>query len=323
MKRSPVRTRDEEPVIESRSTIGYFFREAVRRMWVSKQTTLVAVVMIAVALLILGSFLLIGMNLEASVGQWQERSRLTIYLRNDAREADIAAVQKQIEAYPPFAENRFVSRTEALERFKSWFAELSMVVDEIENPFPASFEVEVPGTAIDSPEFSRQLAQLRASPAVDDVQFDWEWIARLRRLVRGITLAGWIAGAILGLAAAFTIANVIRLTMFLYREEIDIMRLVGATERIIRGPFLVEGMLQGILGGAIAVGILFALFRAGQHFLAPSASLIWGFLFHRFLPLETIALLIAAGMAAGLFGSWVSVREWSEDAARPEPDSTR
>lgn len=316
MKRSTARPRDEEPVVESRSTIGYFFREAVRRMWVSKRTSFVAVVMIAVALLILGTFLLVGTNLEAAVGQWQERSRLTIYLRGDVAEEDLDSLRKEIAAFEPFAENRFVSRDEALQRFKSWFSELALVVDEIdENPFPASFEIEVPGATIDSPEFTRQLDVLRRHPAVDDVQFDWEWIARLRRLVGVLTLAGWIAGAVLGLAAAFTIANVIRLTMFLYREEVDIMRLVGATERIIRGPFLVEGMLQGLIGGLIAIGILYGLFAAGQEFLAPSGSLIWGFLFQRFLPWETLAILVSAGMAAGLFGSWVSVREWSEDAS--------
>lgn len=316
MKRSTARPRDEEPVVESRSTIGYFFREAIRRMWVSKQTSFVAVVMIAVALLILGAFLLIGTNLEAAVGQWQERSRLTIYLRGDAAEEGIASLEKQITSFPPFAEHRFVSRDEALNRFKSWFSELALVVDEIdENPFPASFEIEVPAATIDSPEFTRQLQALRGHPSVDDVQFDWEWIARLRRLVGVLTLAGWIAGAVLGLAATFTIANVIRLTMFLYREEVDIMRLVGATERIIRGPFLVEGMLQGLIGGLLAIGILFGLFTAGQEFLAPSGSLIWGFLFHQFLPPKTVAILVSAGMAAGLFGSWVSVREWSEDVA--------
>jgi cell division transport system permease protein len=317
MKRTTARPRDEEPVVESRSTIGYFFREAIRRMWVSKRTSFVAVVMIAVALLILGSFLLIGTNLEAAVEQWQEHSRLTIYLRGDAGTEAVDSLRKEIEAFEPFAEQRFVSRDEALERFKSWFSELALVVDEIdENPFPASFEIEVPRATIDSPEFTGQLESLRRHPAVDDVQFDWEWIARLRRLVGVLTLAGWIAGAVLGLAAAFTIANVIRLTMFLYREEVDIMRLVGATERIIRGPFLVEGMLQGLIGGIMAIGILFGLFAAGREFLAPSGSLIWGFLFQRFLPWQTLAILVSAGMAAGLFGSWVSVREWSEDATQ-------
>src|SRR6185436_5629193 len=121
--------------------------------------------------------------------------------------------------------------------------------------------------------------------AVDQVQYDWEWIVRLRRLIQIINVVGLIAGGVLGIAAAFTIANVIRLTMMLYREEIEIMRLVGATERIIRGPFLIEGFLQGLL---------------------------WGVLFTGFLPWQKVAALVAGGMVAGWLGSWLSVR------ARPD-----
>ncbi|HEY8713168.1 MAG TPA: FtsX-like permease family protein, partial [Thermoanaerobaculia bacterium] len=126
--------------------------------------------------------------------------------------------------------------------------------------------------------------------------------------------AGVIAGGILAIAAAFTIANVIRLTMMLYREEIDIMRLVGATERIIRGPFVFEGILQGLAGGAVAVVILYAVFHAARHALAPASSLLWGFLFTTFLPWQKIVALILGGTFAGWFGSWLSVRERTEES---------
>ena len=95
----------------------------------------------------------------------------------------------------------------------------------------------------------------------------------------------------------------------LYREEIDIMRLVGATERIIRGPFLFEGILQGLIGGTAAVALLFGLFTAARQTLAPANSLLWGFLFTTFLPWQKIVALIIGGTFAGWFGSWLSVRE--------------
>jgi cell division transport system permease protein len=312
----PARPRDQEPVLASRSTLGYFAREALRRIWISKRTSFLAISMITIALLILGSFLLLAANLENAIGAWQERSKLTIFLRADANESDLAALEAELATFPAFSERLFVSRDEALHRFKSWFGELSGVVDELdENPFPASFEVQVPPSALETVEFNRRLDRLRAHPAVDDLQFDWEWIARLRRLVNAMSLIGWIAGGILAVAAAFTIANVIRLTMILYREEIDIMRLVGATERIIRGPFLAEGVFQGLFGGILAIGILWGGFRLAQHYLDPSGALLWSFLFSTFLSWQTVAILIAAGVLAGLFGSWVSVREWTEEAA--------
>lgn len=91
------------------------------------------------------------------------------------------------------------------------------------------------------------------------------------------------------------------------------MRLVGATERIIRGPFVVEGLLQGIIGGAIAVGLLFAAFVGLRHMLAPSNSLVWGFLFAGFLRWEKLLALVAGGMIAGYLGSWLSARETPEE----------
>ena len=93
------------------------------------------------------------------------------------------------------------------------------------------------------------------------------------------------------------------------------VELVGATERIIRGPFLIEGLLQGTLGGLAAVGLLFGSFLAVRHYLAPASSLVWGFLFAGFLPWQKIAGLVAGGMVAGWLGSWISVRERTEERA--------
>jgi cell division transport system permease protein len=314
------RLRELEPSIASRSTLGYFFREALRRIWLSKRTSLAAVSMIAIALLILGSFLLVAANLDVAIGRWQERSKLTVYLAPDATPEQLAALEAELDRAPQFRQRESVSREEALVRFKQAFGELSGVVDELEeNPFPASIEIEVPSAAIDSMSFNRRVERLRGQEAVDDLQFDWEWIARLRRLVDAMSLIGWIAGGILAIAATFTIANVIRLTMILYREEIDIMRLVGATERIIRGPFLMEGVLQGLMGGGIAVAILWGGFTFARRALDPSAALLWSFLFSTFLPWRSVALLIVAGIVAGLFGSWISVREWTEETATIAP----
>jgi cell division transport system permease protein len=312
--------RDVEPSIASRSTLGYFIREALRRIWLSKRTSFAAISMIAIALLILGGFLLLATNLDAAIGRWQERSKLTIYLAPEVSAESLAALEAELDLHAPFARRETVSREEALARFKQAFGELSGVVDELdENPFPASIEIEVPSSAIESIDFNRRVDRLRALEGVDDLQLDWEWIARLRRLVDAMNLIGWIAGGILAVAATFMIANVIRLAMILYREEIDIMRLVGATERIIRGPFLVEGIIQGLLGGGIAVGILWLAFTFAKRALDPSGALLWSFLFSTFLPWKSVALLLAAGVTAGLLGSWISVREWSEETATISP----
>jgi cell division transport system permease protein len=297
-----------------KNTLSYFFREAMRRMWVSKRTSFVAVAMIAISLLIVGSFLLLAENLGRAVAQAEGKSRVDIYLHFDATPQQVTAIDAWLAAHHDFAGRRFVSKEAALARFRQSFANLTDVVGQLdENPFPASFECEVSPNVAQSPAFARQAAELRAMAGVDEVQFDWEWIEKLKKVINLVNLAGLVAGGLLAVAAAFTIANVIRLTMMLYREEIDIMRLVGATEGMIRGPFLIEGILQGFIGAVLSIALLLAAFLAGRHFLAPSNSLLWGFLFNGFLPWQKLLALLAGGILAGYLGSWMSVRESGEE----------
>jgi cell division transport system permease protein len=298
------------------NTIAYFFREAVRRIWVSKRTSFVAVAMIAISMLIVGSFLLLSENLGRAAVLAQGKSRVEIYLTAAATPAQITAVDTYLRSHRDFARRRFVGRDEALRRFSSYFTNLTPVVRQLDgNPFPPSFECDVAPQLMQSSAFGQEVRELRAIAGVDDVQFDWEWVRRLKRVVNIVNVVGLIAGGILALAAAFTIANVIRLTMMLYREEIEIMRLVGATERIIRGPFLIEGVLQGILGAMLAVLLLFATFETARRLLPPANSLIWSFLFNGFLPWRKIVALVIGGMIAGYLGSWLSVRESGEEPA--------
>lgn len=296
------------------NTLSYFFKEAVRRIWVSKRTSFVAVAMIALSLTIVGAFLLLAENLERAVERWQGRSRMNVYFDTAATADQVRAVNTYLAAHRELARRRFVTREEALARFRSYFANVSDVVGQLdENPFPPSFEIELSPRYAQTRAFVAEVAELRAAAGVDQVQYDAQWLERLKRLVSVINLVGLIAGGVLAIAAAFTIANVIRLAMMQYREEIDIMRLVGATERIIRGPFLIEGFLQGTIGGVLAIALLFGGYLAARELLPPASSLMWGFLFNGFLPWQKIAALIAGGMLAGWFGSWLSVRGRAEE----------
>ena len=274
--------------------------------------------MIAISLVTLGFFLLISENLKEAVDRWEGGSQLRVYLKRDATPVEIRGIARFFEDHADLRKNRFVTREQALVKFKQYFQSLSPVVAGLdENPFPPSYEIEVKRPNIDSPSFRSELETLRRMNGVDDVQFDWDWVSRLRRVVNVLNLIGLIIGGTLAVAATFTISNVIRLTMLMYREEIDIMRLVGATENIVRGPFLVEGILYGGLGAMVALAVLLAMFEAGARWLAPSLGFIWGFLFVTFLPWQKALGLIAGGILAGLVGSLLSVRMRSEEPEVP------
>jgi cell division transport system permease protein len=303
-----------EPNVPS-NTFTYFLKEAIRRTWTSKRTSFVAIVMIAISLFVLGSFLLLAENLGRAVERWQGHTRVTIYLTAEITPEQQRALDAFFAAHPELARRHFVTKQEALQRFRSYFTNLAEVAGRLdENPFPPSYEIEIDPSLVQSKPFLALMDQLRTQPGVDQVEYDWEWTRRLGRIIELLNVIGIAAGGVLAMAAAFTIANVIRLTMMLYHEEIEIMRLVGATERMIRGPFLLEGLLQGTIGGIVAVAVLAAGFFAGQRTLAPSSSLLWGFLFGAFLPWQKIVVLILGGTVAGWFGSWLSVHERAGEA---------
>lgn len=294
----------------SNATFRYFFKEASRRIWVSKRTSSVAIAMIALALTIVGAFLLVAQNLTASIDRWQSRSKVTIFFVPAASDAAIAGVRTVLTNSPELQNHSFVSREEAMQRFREAFSGLSGVVEDLgENPFPPSFEIEVTSEVAQAAAFNAKMNGIRRMPEVEEVQFDWVWVAKLRRVARLINTAGLIVGGILALAAAFMIANVIKLTMYVHREEVEIMRLVGATERTIRGPFLLEGVLHGIIGGILAVAVLYAGFEGAQYVASQQSANLWSSFLLTFLPWQKTLALVAGGMLAGLIGSWLSLRE--------------
>jgi cell division transport system permease protein len=137
------------------------------------------------------------------------------------------------------------------------------------------------------------------------VQYDLVWIQRLSAAVRLVRGAGLLLGGLLAAAAVFTISNVLRLTAYARQDELDIMRLVGATRAWVRGPFVVEGLLQGAIGGALAVGLLWVAFRLGAQPALEATDLLGRAVV--FLPLQLSFALVLGGALAGLVGSLVSL----------------
>lgn len=320
----PIRRTDPRPLRRTHAVhlslplqIRYFTREALRRIWISRRTSFVAIMMIALALCIVGIFLIVSQNVDRAMAEWQRRSKVVIYFTPNATPESIDSVTRFLDTRKGFEQRTFISREEAAIRFRKMFANLASVVDELaNNPFPPSIEVVVSRATIDRMDFDDDLSAIRRLAGVEEVQFDWDWLARLRRLVRTVNSAGVFIGGMLALAAAFMIANVIRLTMYLYRDEIEIMRLVGATETFIRGPFLLEGFIQGLLGALIALGALYGFFEWARYAVAQQGTAILAVFFASFLSWQKTLILLGGGAFAGIFGSWMSVRE-----PPPEPYS--
>ena len=155
-------------------------------------------------------------------------------------------------------------------------------------------------------ELAAWLVELRGHPAVDLVDDDRDWLRQLELLVAVFRGVGLILGGLLLAAASLTIASVIRLTAYLYRDEIAVLRLIGATEFYIRGPFYAEGLVQGAAGGLAAVTGLYVAYRVIRP--QSDAALLGTVLVGDFLPLSQLVFLLALGAVAGLLGAILSVR---------------
>jgi cell division transport system permease protein len=294
----------------------YFFREAAVNLLRSWKTSLVAVLTIAVSVLLGGAFLLASRNALESVQRWRNEMRVVIYLQPGRPQTDLARLTAEAGGVPWVASAKAVSPREARQRFRQIFPSLSGLVEGWdEEPLPASIEVALRDPSARSAEVRSWIEGWRARPEVEMVDDDREWLGQLETLVavgRGIGLA--LAGGLLG-AAIFTIASVIRLAAYLHQEEISILRLVGATEFYIRGPFYAEGLLQGLIGGGLAMGALYGLYRLAE--ARRAASLVTSVLTTGFLTPGQVAWLVLLGGGAGLLGAVASLRRERLDA--PEP----
>jgi cell division transport system permease protein len=255
--------------------------------------------MIGLSLFLVGIFGIAAYNIRRAVERVEARVEVVAYLRDDAPPAAVQIAQREIEKYPEVLKVYYVSRDQALEIARRDLTEFKTVFNDTDqNPLPASFEVRLkPGTrsADDVKAVARRMATY---PFVEDVRYGREWLDKVFVLRRVAGAATLILGAAFAAVAALIIAAAVRLAIFARRDEILIMRLVGATDSYIRRPFLLEGLLTGLIGAVIALLGTWSLYRiiSGAVF-----ALEW-------MPQEWIVTGIVAGTVVGGLASAVAVR---------------
>jgi cell division transport system permease protein len=283
--------------------LEYAFRQGAASLWRSRGSSAFAVLAIALALVVLGVLLLLTWNAEQLLSRWTSASELSVYLADGATSEQRGAIESAIDQSGISVEREYVSKAQALSRFRQEFTQLASLAEGFEdNPFPASIEVRVGQGADRDARVDAFVKQLVHLPGVVDVRYDRDWLARVGTALDTIRAAGLALALLMGLAAAVTVATVVRLGLQARHDEIEIMELVGAPLTYIRGPFVAEGFLQGGIGAILAI-----LFLWMSHSLA---NAWWGTQLRglldgealRFLPVRLTALLILGGMVVGSTG---------------------
>jgi cell division transport system permease protein len=286
--------------------LAYFFQEALTSLWRSRLINALSVGTIAVSLFVLGAFLTVASNLSEVVTRWTQKVQVTFYLGDGLEDRIRDSLADQLRDDPAVESVTLVSRDQALERFRGLFKDLRSLPDDLgSNPFPASLEVSLKSGRQSPDEVRRLVHAFEKAPGVEEVQYDLLWIQRLSTAVRLVRGLGAFLGGILVLAGVFTISNVIRLTVYARQDELDIMRLVGATRAYVTGPFVVEGMIQGGLGGLLSLGLLWVAFHVAARDALAASDLMGRAVV--FLPSGVCLLIVAGGMLVGIVGSLISI----------------
>jgi cell division transport system permease protein len=232
---------------------------------------------------------------------------MSVYLVDEITEEQRRAIELALAPGPIVAAQEYVSKEAALARFKQTFNDLARSIDTLgENPLPASYEVRLNPQGATEAGIDELGARLRETAGVADVRYDRQWLGRLTSAISLVRGVGLLMGAVLSFAAALTVAAVVRLALNARRDEIEIMQLVGAPTAFVRGPFVMEGVIQGGIGALVALvalGVVFFSLRGS--YLAPLAAAV-NLSTIRFLPAELGVLLILGGMAVGCVGGFVA-----------------
>jgi cell division transport system permease protein len=285
----------------------YAFEEATGSLWRGRQSGLLSTGTIALALFVLGGFLIVTANLERLGVEWSSAAEMSVYLDDAITDEERRAIEAALAPSDIVGSREYVSKQAALARFKETFTDLAGSIETLgTNPLPASYDVRLKTGAAAEAGVDALAAQLRDTAGVVDVRYDRQWLSRLMSMIDVVRGVGLVLGAVLAVAASLTVASVVRLALQARRDEIEIMQLVGAPTAFVRGPFVMEGVIQGGVGAIAALaalGVTFVALRGA--YLVPLASAV-NISSIRFLPVELALVLVFGGMAVGCIGGLVA-----------------
>ena len=265
----------------------------------------------AIVLFVFGAFLLAQENLQNLLKKWGDQIQINAYLDKDLGAAAVSLLRDKIQNFSEVEHVRHISRQQAWKDFQTALGAQSNVLEGLpEDVLPASFEIFIKPAYRDGPIVEAFANRLRKEKGFTTVEYPQEWVDRLSLMVLAVRWLMWALTAILFVAVFFIVRSTVRLAILARKDEIKVMRWIGAPEQLIQAPFVVEGMLQGFIGAGLSVlGLWFSLrFLRDQ---TPTSIGLFGSLDRlQFIDWESIALILAIGSLLGASGSVFSLRRF-------------
>lgn len=290
---------------------GYFLKRALRNMRQSPVLSLASVGTVAVALALLAFFAIAVLNVQQLTASWNDNLAIVAYLEDVPGEKAINAWTKEITNYPEVEKVIFVSREDAFERFAKRLGDDADLIEGLGSDIlPASLEISLADDWHTELAITTVVDRLRKDHRFNDLQYGQGWLEKLEAFLLLLRAAGSALGGFLVFAALVIVANTIKLTLYARQDELEAMAMVGGTSLFIKLPYLVEGALQGLFGGAAALGLSFLVFQVILQKSLGSLLLITGIDTIHFLPPVWQGLLVVGGGLIGLLGSLFALRKF-------------
>jgi len=291
--------------------IHYFVERAFINIRQNLLVTLLTIGTITLAFLILSLSLLIYVNLERVTESWSDRVQVTAYFTEDLSPGDLATLKTKITALEGTSDIQYISKDEALKKFYGRLKGQEALLEGVSSDIlPSSLEIHLKKNSRDSTSISRYVERLKKIPLITEVQYGEEWVKRFSHFMNLIRFAGILVAGFIVLAVVFIVANTIKLTIYARKDELDLMGLVGATRLFIKVPYLIEGVVQGVIGAALAILILLGVYLAflsNADFFFSFNTMEAGLLF---LPATYLVALVFGGAALGFLGSLASLKRF-------------
>lgn len=287
----------------------HHFRRALKDILDHRYLNAVTMITIGLSILIASAFVLFFINANDMITSWKKGLRIMAYLKPNVDGPRLFKVKQEIQSMPQVQTLVYIPKEEALNRLKRQLRRQSSLFDNLkENPLPDAFEIRVAPPANNSEDIDALAGKIESLQAIDEVEYGQRWLGQFSNVVNLFRLAGYILTGLFFMAAVFIVANTSRLILYSRREEIEIMRLVGATDGFIKVPFFIQGIIQGALGG---LGGLAALLFA---FSFVSSNIGYGlttYISHiRFLSSRMSIAIVLCSMFVGWLGCYLSLKQF-------------
>lgn len=285
----------------------YLMKEAFVSLKRNALMSFASISTVAVSLLVLGAFGILGLNMGYMVSALETQVEVTAYMKDDVGGDALRQMEAKLKEIDGVTEVTFVTKAEALDRFRNRLGEQASMLEALDeqNPLPNSFELKV-----DRPELVKPTAEkVEKMTGVETVKYGREVVDQLFQMTKMLRLLGLVLLGFLVFATLFIISNTIRLTVFARRKEIGIMKYVGATNAFIRTPFLLEGMILGLIGGSIAAAALYYAYAALLFEVHQVLSFLYLVPLYPFLFIIG-GILIIIGTFIGAIGSAISLSRY-------------